>query len=77
MSTVDNAFLAAQSLGTDEKLQLISRIWNSIPSSSFRPSDRDLAEMKRRWAEYEAGTMEARPWEEVRDSVRRRLGLHG
>jgi len=77
MSTVDSAFLAAESLGTEEKLLLISRIWDSILPSSFRPSDRDLEEVKRRWAEYEAGKMEARPWEEVRDSVRRRLGLHG
>jgi putative addiction module component (TIGR02574 family) len=35
-----------------------------------------LAEVKRRWAEYEAGRMEAIPWEEVRDSVRHRLESH-
>ena len=49
MASVDDAFLAAQNLGTDDKLQLISRIWDSIPpTGDFRPSDADLAEIKRR-----------------------------
>jgi len=77
MSTIDTAFLAAQTLGTEDKLLLISRIWDSIPPSSYRPSDQDLEVIKHRWAEYEAGQMDARPWEEVRDSARQRLGLHG
>ena len=77
MSSVDDAFSAAEHLGTEEKLQLISRIWETIPPTrEFRPSDADLAEVKRRWAEYEAGRMAAIPWEQVRDSVRHRLKSH-
>ncbi len=53
MASVDDAFLAAQNLGIDENLKLISRIWETIPpASDFRPSDADLVEIKRRWAEY-------------------------
>lgn len=74
MASVDDAFHAAQGLGVNEKLQLISRIWETIPpTGEFRPSDSDLAEVKRRWSEYEAGRVEAIPWEEVCRSVRRRL----
>ncbi len=73
MSTVNDAFLVAQSLGTDEKLQLISRIWDSIPSNSFRPSDSDLEIVKKRWAEYESGKVEAISWEEVWTGVERQL----
>ena len=74
MSSVDSAFLAAQALGTDEKIELISRIWDSIPAQSeFRPSEADLAEFDRRSAELDAGLVEPIPWEVVRDSVRNRL----
>ncbi len=77
MASVDDAFLAAQNLGTDDKLQLISRIWETIPpAGDFRPSDADLAEIKRRSAELDAGAVKAIPWEEVRDSVRSRLARY-
>ena len=77
MSSVDSAFLAAQALGTDEKIELISRIWDSIPAQSdFRPSEADLAEFDRRWEEYESGNVKAIPWEQVRDEVRKRLMSH-
>ena len=74
MSSVDDAFLAAESLAPDEKLQLISRIWDTIPpTGTFRPSDSDLAEINRRWAEYEAGREKAIPWEEVWEETQREL----
>ncbi|MEX2316865.1 MAG: addiction module protein [Pirellulales bacterium] len=77
-SGVDDAFLAAESLNVDQKLELISRLWEDVRrSGNFRPSDAALEEVKRRWAEYEAGKMKAVPWEEVRDSVRLRLKEHG
>jgi putative addiction module component (TIGR02574 family) len=65
MSSVDDAFFAAESLAPAEKLQLISRLWETIPSTGWRPSDCDLAEVERRWAEYESGREKAIPWEEV------------
>jgi putative addiction module component (TIGR02574 family) len=76
-SRIDDAFLAAESLNIDEKLELISRIWESVPPKDFRPSAADLEEIKRRCAEYDAGRMKAIPWEEVRDKVRQRLKEHG
>jgi putative addiction module component (TIGR02574 family) len=77
MSSVDDAYSAAQHLGTEEKLQLISRIWESIPlKGDFRPSEADLAEIKRRSAELDAGTAIAIPWDEVRDAVRAKLARH-
>ena len=77
MPSVDEAFLAAQALAPDEKLELISRLWENIRlMQEFRPSDSDLAEIQRRSAEYDAGKVEAIPWEVVRDSVRRRLASH-
>jgi putative addiction module component (TIGR02574 family) len=77
ISSVDDAFLIAQSLKPGEKLELISRIWDDIRlSETFRPSDSDLAEIKRRSAELDEGTVKAIPWEAVRDSVRSRIARH-
>jgi putative addiction module component (TIGR02574 family) len=77
MASVDDAYSAAENLGTEEKLQLISRIWESIPAKGdFRPSEADMAEINRRSAELDAGTAVAIPWEEVRDAVRARLARH-
>jgi putative addiction module component (TIGR02574 family) len=73
-SSMEQAFRLAQTLSPDERLQLISRLWESIRlSGDFRPSDADLCEMQRRSAELDAGTVKGIPWEVVRDSVRARL----
>jgi putative addiction module component (TIGR02574 family) len=77
ISSVDDAFLIAQSLKPGEKLELISRIWDDIRlTEAFRPGDSDVAEIKRRSAELDAGTVEAVSWEVVRDSVRSRIARH-
>ncbi len=76
MASVDDAFLYAQSLSPNDQHVLVERLLEAMPPHDFKPSDSDLAEVKRRWAEYEAGRMEAVPWEEVRDEVRRRIASH-
>jgi putative addiction module component (TIGR02574 family) len=76
MSRVDDAFLAAESLNSEEKLKLISRIRESVPKADFRPSEADMELIRRRSAELDAGTVKTVSWEEVRDSVRARLANH-
>lgn len=77
VSKVDDAYLAVQSLAPLQKLELISRLWEDVrESGQFRPSDNDLIEIKRRWADYEAGREKAVPWEQVRDEVRRQIASH-
>ena len=73
MATVDDAFAIAQSLSPADQIALISRIWEAVLKADFRPSDAELAEVKRRCAEYDAGRMKAVPWEEVRDEAREML----
>jgi putative addiction module component (TIGR02574 family) len=76
-SNVDDAYLAAQALAPLQKLELISRLWEDVrESGQFRPSDHDLALIKQRWADYEAGRDTAVPWEQVRDEVRRKIASH-
>jgi putative addiction module component (TIGR02574 family) len=75
--TVDEAFRAAQKLAPADKLQLISRLWESIRlEDGFRLSESELAELQRRCGELDAGIVKAVPWEVVRDSVRARLAAH-
>jgi putative addiction module component (TIGR02574 family) len=77
LSSVEDAFLIAQSLKPADKLELISRLWESIRLvNGFRPSDADLAEIRRRSAELDGGTVKSVPWDVVRDSVRSRLARH-
>jgi putative addiction module component (TIGR02574 family) len=73
MASIDDAFSIAQSLSPAEQVELISRLWESVPKSDFKPSDIDLAEVKRRWAEYQAGRMGAVPWAIVRDEIRQQI----
>jgi putative addiction module component (TIGR02574 family) len=73
---IDEAFLIAQSLGTADKLELISRLWENMRLDGFRPTDRDLEEIKRRSAELDSGTVKPIPWDVVRDSVRSRITSH-
>jgi putative addiction module component (TIGR02574 family) len=77
-SSIDEAFAFAQSLAPNQKLELISRLWEDVRAGgTFRPSDADMAEIKRRSAELDAGNVVAVPWEEVQESVRRILESNG
>jgi putative addiction module component (TIGR02574 family) len=73
-TSVDDAFLLAQSLPPADKLQLISRLWDNIRlGGGFRPSDSDLREMQRRSAEFDAGKVKGIPWEEVWADIERQM----
>ena len=73
-STVEDAFLASQRLSSAQKLELISRLWESVrQSGEFRPSAADIAEFQRRSAELDAGTVAAIPGEVFRESIRARM----
>ncbi len=77
-SSIDDAFAIAQSLTPNQKLELISRLWSDVRAGgTFRPSDADLAEINRRSAELDAGTVIPVPWAEVQESVQRILESNG
>ena len=77
VSNVDQAYSVVQSLAPLQKLELISRLWEDVrESGQYRPSDGDLALIKQRWADYEAGREKAVPWEQVRDEIRRKIASH-
>lgn len=53
-------------LPTEEKIDLVMDVWNSISPDEFPPlSDEQKAELDRRLAEHKAHPEQAVPWEEV------------
>ena len=62
-------------LPTEEKIDLVMDVWNSISSDEFPPlTEEQKAELDRRLAEYEAHPEQALPWDEVYARLQARYG---
>lgn len=78
MSTFSDVLNAAQGLPTPERIRLIDALWDTVsPEDWPAPNEAWLREAERRSAEYDAGSMTASPWPEVRERARRKAGLDG
>jgi putative addiction module component (TIGR02574 family) len=78
MATFDDVLDAAQDLPAPDRARLIDALWESMePEEWPGPSEEWIAEAQRRSAEYDAGSMSASPWPEVRQQARRKAGLDG
>jgi putative addiction module component (TIGR02574 family) len=65
---VQELFQAALALTDEEQLQLVA----AVDERGLRPFDESwLAEIQRRSAEYDAGTVQPIPWAEVKERARR------
>jgi putative addiction module component (TIGR02574 family) len=76
MSDYDSVLAAAVELPVDDRLRLIDELAASVPDD--RPpalSPEWLAEIARRSDELDAGTVQAEPWPQVRERLRRKAGL--
>lgn len=58
-------------LSVADRLELIARIWDSLPATEPPVPEWHLAELRRRRAEAEADPTAAVPWEEVRARLTR------
>ena len=66
----------ASRLPLTNRIQLIEALWDTVPTDSLPPlSDEWLAEIQRRSAEYDSGSVETVPWEQVRADAMRRAGV--
>jgi putative addiction module component (TIGR02574 family) len=67
----------ASRLPVVERIQLIEALWDTLPGDALPPlSDEWLAEIERRSAEYDSGSVQAVPWEQIRADALRRAGSH-
>jgi putative addiction module component (TIGR02574 family) len=67
MSELDDAFQEAESLGPDDRLRLIARLWESLPEEHWAaPSAMKLAELRRRLNDLDGERFVDVPWKIVR-----------
>jgi len=67
----------ASRLPVVDRIQLIEARWETVPADSLPPlTDEWLEEIRRRSAEYESGSVQTVPWEQIRvDALRHEQGV--
>lgn len=76
MSTYQEVLHAAQALPAVERVQMIHVLWDTISPDDWQgPSDAWLAEINLRSEAIDREEMSLAPWGEVRERVRREVGL--
>jgi putative addiction module component (TIGR02574 family) len=74
MSDYDTLLADASQLPLDARIELIEALWDTVPEDAAPPlSDEWLAETNCRSAQYDAGSVQAIPWEHIRAESLRRL----
>ncbi len=78
MTSLDDILIAAQSLPSSERAQLISALWDKVSPDDWVPPSADwIAEASRRSDAFDAGNMSGSEWADVRERARRKAGLDG
>ena len=76
MTSLNEILVAAQSLPSTERAQLISALWEGVsPDDWVLPDKQWIAEANRRSDAYDCGEISGSSWPEVRERVRRKAGL--
>jgi putative addiction module component (TIGR02574 family) len=71
---VDQLLQAAMSLPDEDQLRLVSALAAAVEERGLRPFDDGwLGEIQRRSAKYDAGTVQAISWSEVKERARRQV----
>lgn len=69
---VEQLLQAALKLPDEDQLQLVSALTSAVEGRGLRPFDDSwLEEIKRRSAEFDAGTLRGVPWSEVKERTTR------
>jgi len=75
MLDYESLFADARRLPVGDRIELIEALWDTVPADSMLPiTDEWLEEIKRRSAEYESGSVQTVPWEQIRADALRRIG---
>ena len=76
MLNYESLLADASRLPVVDRIQLIEALWETVPADSLPPlTDEWLEEIRRRSAEYESGSVQTVPWEQVRADALRRVGV--
>jgi putative addiction module component (TIGR02574 family) len=75
---VEQLLQAALALPDEEQLKLVAALVSAVDERGLRPFDDSwLEEVRRRSAEYDAGSVQAIPWAEVKARARARTSRGG
>jgi putative addiction module component (TIGR02574 family) len=75
---VETLLKAALDLPDEEQLQLLAALSAAVDEKGLRPfDDAWLAEIQRRSAEFDAGSVKPIPWSEVQERARREASPRG
>jgi len=76
MTTIQSILSSANELSVGERLALIDALWETVPPAALPPLTAEWrAEIQRRSAELDAGTVSTTPWSNVREEAFRRHGI--
>ncbi len=76
MQTYETLLADATQLPVTDRIQLIDAIWATLPVEALPAlSDEWTAEIRRRSAEYDSGSIETVPWERIKAKALGRAGL--
>ncbi len=76
MSDYDSLLSNASQLPVDQRIELIEALWNTVPNDVVPLlSDEWQSEIQRRSAEYDTGSVQPIPWEQIRADALQRAGL--
>lgn len=76
MSNYETLLADASRLPVTDRIELIEALWNTVPADSLPPlTDEWLTEIRRRSAEYDSGSAQTVPWEQIRADALRRVGI--
>ena len=76
MADFENLLSAASRLPVGDRLRLIEALWDTVADEPLPALDEQwVAEIERRSAEYDAGSVQSIPWQRVRADAVRRAGL--
>lgn len=74
MPTYETLLAEATRLPLADRIQLIDAIWDTVPADFSPPlSDEWVAEIQKRSAEFDSGSVETVPWEQVKAEALGRL----
>lgn len=78
MSTPEEIYAAANALPPSDRWALVTRLWETLPPEAWNaPDDLELAEIQRRSAEFDAGSVEPISKAEVQRLIHERLASDG
>ena len=76
LTTLAEIIQAARALSPAERLQLLDAMWEAEHPDAWPALSQEwLAEVQNRSAAFDAGRMNASPWQDVQARVRRSAGL--